>query len=280
MDLSIIIVNYNTLDLTRSCIESIKLYTHGVKYEIIVVDNDSIDGSKELFSSLDGITFIESGANIGFGRANNIGFKQSTGRYLVMLNSDTILVNDILSRMVSHFDSLTQEVACIGSLLVHGDNKPSFSFGHFVCWRDEFRRSIKQQETRTILGNQKDVDFVSGADLFVRRSIAEKYGLFDEDFFMYYEDMEIGFRYHSQGLRSIIFNERGIIHLEGASLNNTYKRKSIITKSYFLYLRKTLSINEFRVAKVCIFLRRVLTVWHNHWSFGDSLRYIKLIIKA
>lgn len=280
MDLSIILVNYNTLDLTKACIESVKKYTNGIDYEVIVVDNNSVDGSKEYFSQVEGILFIESGANIGFGRANNIGFKKTKGRYVLMLNSDTVLENNVLTRMVRHFDEQPQDVACIGSLLVHADKKPSYSFGSFVNWKDEFKRSVRPQETRTISERQKDVDYVSGADLFVRRSVAEKFGLFDPDFFMYYEDMEIGYRYHCHGLRSVIMNENGIVHLEGASLNNSYRKKSIITRSYMLYLRKTLTRNEFYIAKCCILMRRLLTVWHYHWSVKDSLRYVFQIVKS
>lgn len=280
MDLSIIIVNFNTLDLTKSCIDSVRTHTKGILYEIILVDNASTDGSSEFFSSMAGITYIQSGENIGFGRANNLGYKYSSGRYLLMLNSDTIVENDILSRMVKCFDSQPEDVGCIGSLLVHADRKPSCSFGYYKMWREEFKKKVSIRNTNTIDGEQKEVEYVSGADLFIRRNLVDRIGLFDSDFFMYYEDMELGYRYKKNGFRSLVIKDHGIIHLEGASSKSSYRKICIITRSYLLYLRKTLSYSEFCFAKLCITIRRSLTVWHYRWSFKDSLNYIRLLISA
>lgn len=280
MDLSIIIVNYNTLELTKACIESIRCHTKDLVYEIIVVDNASKDGSEEFFSMMKDITFVESGDNLGFGRANNLGFDHSSGRYLLMLNSDTIIENDILTRMVKHFDSLPENVACLGSLLVHADRCPSYSFGYYKLWQEEFGKNVEGRNANNIEGYQQEVDYVSGADLFVRRNVANTLGLFDPNFFMYYEDMELGYRYRKAGYKSIVVNEHGIIHLEGASSKSSYRKICIITKSYLLYLRKTLSYGEYCIARFCIMVRRTLTVWHYRWSLMDSLNYIKLLINA
>lgn len=280
MDLSIIIVNYNTLGLTKNCIENVRKHTKGIVYEIILVDNASTDGSIEYFSTMEGIIFVESGNNVGFGRANNLGFEYSSGRYLLMLNSDTVVVDNILSRMVNRFDSQPKDVACLGSLLMHNDRQPAFSFGYYKLWQEEFGKKVGKRETKSIEGEQKDVEYVSGADLFVRRNVAEQLGLFDPDFFMYYEDMELGYRYRKNGYRSVVVNECGIIHLEGASSRSSYRKICIITVSYFVYLRKVLSYSEFQFAKFFIAFRRSLTVWHYRWSLRDSLNYIKLLITA
>lgn len=280
MDLSIIIVNYNTLELTQQCINSVRDNTHGIEYEIIVVDNASTDGSREIMAEQEGILFIESGGNLGFGRANNLGAQQATGRYLLMLNSDTIVVNNILGRMVERFDRQPLEVACLGSLLVHGDRKPSYSFGYFVDWRDEFRIKKEGKNNTVIVNDQEEVDYVSGADLFVRKEVVDKIGLFDPDFFMYYEDMELGYRYKKNGYSSVIVNEKGIIHLEGASSNSSYRKVCIITRSYMAYLRKTLNKSDFRKAKIWILLRRCITAWSHGWSFVETLNYIQLMMKS
>lgn len=94
MDVSVIIVNYNTLGLTSDCIESIIAQTSTVEYEIILVDNASTDGSKEVFAQDKRIKYIYSDQNLGFGRANNLGIREAKGRYLFFLNSDTILLNN------------------------------------------------------------------------------------------------------------------------------------------------------------------------------------------
>lgn len=280
MVLSIIIVNYNTLELTKACIDSVRSNTNGIDYEIIVVDNDSSDGSRDYFDAYEGITFIESGDNLGFGRANNLGFKHSIGRYILMLNSDTIVENDILTRMVNHFDSMPDDVACIGSLLVHGNHEPCFSHGFFTKWQWEFGYRVKKGNSTSINGFQQDVEYVSGADLFVRRWVVEKYGLFDPDFFMYYEDMEICYRYRLHGLRSVLLSEHGIIHLDGASSKSSYRKICMTSQSYIIYLRKTLSRGEFVFAKLLIVLRRMFTVWHYRWSFKNSINYIYMLAKS
>lgn len=280
MDLSIIIVNYNTLELTKACIESVVQNTHEIEYEIIVVDNNSNDGSQSFFSQFEGIRFIESGDNLGFGRANNLGFSHSTGRYLLMLNSDTIVENDILGRMLKHFYKQPKDVGCLGSLLVHANHQPCFSYGYYPRWKDEFLCGKKEKNTTTISGAQQEVEYISGADLFVRRDVAEKYGLFDPDFFMYYEDVEICYRYAKHGYKSVILPETGIVHLDGGSHKSSYRKVCMTSSTYILYLRKTLGLLEFVVAKSLIVLRRLFTVWHYQWSFKNSLKYIGLLIKS
>ena len=103
MEMSIIIVNYNTLDITQRCIDSIFKNTHNLLYEVILVDNASKDGSIEYFSADTRIKFIESGANIGFGKANNLGYKYSTGDVILFLNSDTVIFNNVLCNMYNNF---------------------------------------------------------------------------------------------------------------------------------------------------------------------------------
>ena len=94
MDVSIIIVNYNTKELTAACINSIFQYTEGVEFEVILVDNASTDGSREFFRKDTRIILIESEINLGFGRANNLGYEYSHGKYVFLLNSDTYLLNN------------------------------------------------------------------------------------------------------------------------------------------------------------------------------------------
>ena len=98
-DISIIIVNYNTLHVLRPCLDSIIEQTIGIDYEIIVVDNGSTDGSIEELSSNSRVTFIPTGENLGFGRANNKGLEQAKGEYIFFLNSDTLLKNNAIKML-------------------------------------------------------------------------------------------------------------------------------------------------------------------------------------
>ena len=130
VDVSIVIVNYNTKELTMQCINSIFNKTEGVSFEVIVIDNSSKDGSVELLSADSRIKFIESGGNIGFGRANNIGIKYSEGKYILFLNSDTILLNNAIKMM---FDFMEQHVelkiGALGTILLNEEHNRTHSYG-------------------------------------------------------------------------------------------------------------------------------------------------------
>ena len=120
MDVSVIIVNYNTLALTQQCVDSIFEKTSGLDFEVIIVDNGSTDGSKETFSHDSRIQYIYSEENLGFGRANNLGAAHAKGDYLFFLNSDTYLVNHAISLLWEEMKHLNQEnakVACAGCML-------------------------------------------------------------------------------------------------------------------------------------------------------------------
>lgn len=117
MDISIIIVNYNTKELTKNCIDSIYEKTKDIEFEVILVDNDSNDGSKELFERDKKIEFVEAGKNLGFGKANNLGLTRATGKYIFFLNSDTILVNNAVKIFFDfcegHKDLKTGGIGCL-----------------------------------------------------------------------------------------------------------------------------------------------------------------------
>ena len=108
MNVSIVIVNYNTLKLTKACIDSVIEKTSGLEYEIILVDNASSDGSSDVFKNDERIIFIEASDNIGFGKANNLGVKHAKGDYLFFLNSDTLLLNNAVDELWKFCESHKQ----------------------------------------------------------------------------------------------------------------------------------------------------------------------------
>lgn len=115
MDVSIIIIHYKTLKLTTDCIRSIYEHTKGVSFEIIVVDNDSQDGAGEIITrEFSGVQWLNMGYNAGFSRANNAGIRASKGRYYLLLNSDTELIEDTITRCVQRLDAQPETVACGG----------------------------------------------------------------------------------------------------------------------------------------------------------------------
>ena len=266
MDVSIIIVTYNTCKMTNECINSIVQYTIGLEYEIILVDNASQDDSYNTFSHDERVHYIYNDKNLGFGKANNVGAKHATGRYLFLLNSDTLLKNNAIGYFVEFMDSSPQNIGCCGTLLTDAKGGSMHSFGdaHTIFnTLDEWcvfpvlshiglRNQLSKYYCRTIPDIYFfEVGFVTGADMFIRREAYEKCGLFDPDFFMYYEDAELCARYRKNGFRSVIIKKPSIVHLEGASnKNNSLAKRGMVMKSMFLYFKKNLSSYSFCLFKV------------------------------
>ena len=262
MDVSIIIVNYNTKSLTSNCIDSIFEQTKDIQFEIILVDNGSSDGSRELFSKDERIIYIFSEDNLGFGRANNLGYKIAKGEYLFLLNSDTYLVNNAIYLLWKQLkdvstNSASGEVACAGCILTDEHGKVVHSYAHFpsmwfsllgatiypVLWKLHIIPCLPSTSNYgygSQKGNFFDVDYITGADLMVRKRVADELKLFDPEFFMYYEETEMQYRYMKAGYRRIVYLGPQIVHLEGQSnRKSSPARTTQAMRSLFLYYKKT-----------------------------------------
>jgi len=254
MQVSIIIVTYNTLQMTKECIDSVVDKTKDVEYEIILVDNASSDGSKEFFEKDIRIKYVYSEENLGFGRANNLGFQYSAGKYIFLLNSDTLLINNAIYDFWKYMEEKADaNLACLGCQLVNADLRPIHSSGafpgvkqfadrilNFTFW--ELYRVFKKEE-KSIL-HDIDVDYITGADLFIRRTVIEQCGMFDPDFFMYFEETEMQYRFAKAGYKRRIITDPQIIHLVGASYKKkNHSLKGVIRemKSRYIYCQKTKS---------------------------------------
>ncbi len=254
MDISVIVVNYNTEELLRQTLESVVLNTQNVDYEIIVVDNGSQDNSLQMLKSkFPNVNAIANGSNLGFGVANNVGARYAKGEYLLFLNSDTILLNNslllFLKFMREHNSSLT--IGAAGALMVNRMREPVVSFSDFpsvwaelryiadkLTWR---KRSFEEINSKAKGSPFIDVGFVIGADLFVPRSVFEKLGGFDPNFFMFYEETDLQKRMEMAGLRRVIISGPSIIHLEGGSNitgNYSFAHFSLIQRSLNRYICK------------------------------------------
>lgn len=265
---SVIIVNYNTKDLLEQCLNSIYDKTHGVDFEIIVVDNDSHDGSEELIrNDFPEVFFIQSGDNIGFGRANNLGIKKAKGAYVFLLNSDTILLNNAV-RILHDYMVFNPKVGVCGGNLYDVYGKPTISFSQLMPSIfndiDSFFGGIysKLMYSKSMFFNHSDeainIDgYVCGADMMIRKSVLDEVGLFDSDFFMYYEETELTWRIKGAGYKIASVPDARIIHLEGASEIIKEKTMRRMIKSKFLYFEK---INKQSYFKITFFIF-LLTAW-------------------
>lgn len=256
MDVSIIIVNYNTKKMTEECIDSIFQHTKNIKFEIIVVDNASTDGSKEYFEQDKRIKYIYSTTNLGFGNANNIGYKQASGKYLFLLNSDTLLLNNAIDLFFNIAESeKNKSIGCWGTMLYDSNQNVTASYGKFISiWIDLFFMlfyvPIKKLTNKTLpyfeneynykINNNNIVDFITGADIFLKKEVADKYGLFDPNYFLYCEETDMQKRYSQHKIYSKIVTGPQIIHFHGGSQKKgiNYKMNLIKLKSKIYYFKK------------------------------------------
>lgn len=248
MDVSIIIVNYNTYDLTLDCINSIKEKTNNIKYEIIVVDNNSPNRIIENLK-LENVRLVLNSKNGGFGYANNIGNKYAKGKYLFFLNSDTILMNNAIFELFEFMEKKSNVGICGGNLYTL-EHKPTISFERFKPslintvdnYLGDFLKKMFFKENLFFLNksNPERINgYISGANFFIRKNIFDSLKGFDEDFFMYYEEVELSYRVNKLGFDTYVVPTSRIIHLEGGSQNkgNSLKRKWMEESEKLYYLK-------------------------------------------
>ena len=253
MELSVIIINHNTKELTKQTVNAVISTTRNLDYEIIVVDNS--DREEEIFSCNEQRVHIyDHTENKGFGAACNLGVRKSVGEYILFLNSDTIVQNGSLKKCVDYMrKNIT--VGCLGikTLLKdgsfdHGCKRgfptPFNSLCHVLKLNKLFPKSkLFGGYTLSYLPIDKtnEVDSVSGAFMLIPRRILSRVGLFDESIFMYAEDIDLCYRIKLSGYKVIYFADTFMIHLKGQSglhTKNTVVIKHFrdgITRSYDKY---------------------------------------------
>ncbi|KRE75424.1 glycosyltransferase family 2 protein [Paenibacillus sp. Soil750] len=231
MDLSIIIVNYKTKDLTLACIGSVFSSTTSYSYEIILIDNASNDGTihsvNELFPQVVTVTNAE---NVGFSKANNQGIRIAKGRYVLLLNSDTIVQEDTFQTMLLFMDE-NPIVGASGCKIVLPDGSldkackrgfptPSASFYYafgFAKLFPKIHRFNQYQLGYLDPDQQYPIDSLVGAFMLVRRETIAQVGMLDEEFFMYGEDIDWCYRIKEAGWVNYYYPRTQIVHHKGAS---------------------------------------------------------------
>jgi GT2 family glycosyltransferase len=285
MDVSIIIVNYNTSKILCDCLQSIFLYTVDLEYEIIVVDNASKDDSVIMVSQLfPKVKIIVSSENIGFGRANNLGVKYAIGKYLLLLNPDTILKNNAIRVFFNYMEQHSNEsIGAIGGWLLDNNGKVNVSFGYFPSFQVELyylRDKFLQKERVSNIKEELEVDFVMGADLFIRKSVFDDLKGFDPNFFMYYEETDLQFRMKNKALKRLIIPGTNIVHLEGGSFNEkakNFSRFMISQKSRKYYMKKYFFGFSY-LSYYLISLFNKFEIFRYNWTFKQKIIFYKFTI--
>lgn len=252
---SIIILNYNTFQLTCNCIESIFQFTKDVEFEIILVDNNSTECDAKLFSArYPNIQLIKSNENGGFAKGNNLGIQQVKSEYILLLNSDTYLVEDAISKCFQHIqkEKLNNVIGC---KMIYPNGKIQNTARRFrsISWEilDGFRVILfllpYQKRAKIMLGKYFDADFnlecdwLNGA-FFMFPKLALKLlpnQKLDERFFMYGEDHLWCWQFLQVGIPSYFFSETKIVHINNASTTSEKR----------LSLRKVMLHNELEIMK-------------------------------
>lgn len=243
IDVSIIIISFNTKKLTEDCLTSTirSLKESKLRWEIIVVDNISEDGTREMLKKkFPMVKTILNTENVGFGRGNNQGIKAAKGEYILLLNSDTVVLNNAIGKLVSF--GRQHPNAFIGPKLLNPDRTPQSSCGPFftlpVVFASLFLKGDYIGLTRWSPNRARKVDWVSGACILAPKKLFMQNLLFDEQIFMYMEEIDLLMRAKRQGYATYFYPRSLIVHLGAASSTN--KRKGPVLNIYrgFIYLYK------------------------------------------
>lgn len=228
--LSIIIVSFNTKDALRECLSKLSSYSANLTLEMIVIDNNSKDGSQEMVKNeFPNVHLVESLVNLGFAAANNLGFKLSKGRYIVMVNSDAFIHPDTLQKSFKYMEN-TPLIGLGGGRLISRDGTWQPSARMFPSLLNDFlqlsglaakypssRFFGRADNTWRTADRSYECDWVTGAFAIIRRSVLEKVNYFDERFFLYYEEVDLCKRIKEQGYAIQYWGDVVITHLGGES---------------------------------------------------------------
>ncbi len=243
MDVSIIIVSFNTKDILSRCLNSIFKYTNDLNFEVLVVDNNSADGSSELLKRFKikykNLFVIENKENLGFAKGNNLGIGKSKGKYILLLNSDTLLTENSILKMYEYMEK-KPKCGIATCALLNSDMSEQATGGAFptlskiILWAtfiddlpiiSKFVTSYHPHTNTFYLGSnyyekEHQQDWVTGAFFMIRREVVNELPEIDPDFFMYVEELEYCYRAKKKGWQIWYTPITKIIHLGGASSPN------------------------------------------------------------
>ena len=297
VSVSVIIVSFNTCDLLRNCLRSVYEKTEGVSFEVIVSDNGSEDGSIEMVKQeFPQVVLLENRANLGFGTGNNRGLDVARGEYIFYLNSDTLLLNNALKIFYDYWNSHAEEdLGVLGCNLMGPDNCLTESHGKFPQAGKLVKAMVHHLAAFGVKNVMKflhmdysklrprpkyerfvgDVEYVVGADMFMKNSPAAR---FDENFFLYFEETDLQWRLSLQRQRRVLIDGPEIVHLvQGGKRPDDivrYGSFSMIQSeiSKVRYTKKNLSRLASFLLKGMIFVH-----WLSPYIFKNTRKYFGML---
>jgi hypothetical protein len=236
--LSVVLVNYNDREHLSRCLASLKGQLERLSHEIIVVDNDSSDGSQEFIRErYPDVRLICNGKNIGFAQANNGGLQECAGEFILLLNTDTVVMTDAIDILMTAIQS-NPRLAAVGPALLLKEDTFQVSFGRKVSfWPELLQKGFLNHFYRIWLRlslKPRTVGWLSAACLLLRHRVLQEVGFFDENFFLYFEDIDLCVRIRKLGYDLLFQPQARVFHVGGATTTNLpmlsrfYYRKSQI----------------------------------------------------
>lgn len=287
-DVSIVLVSYNTCDLTRNCLKSVYEKTTGLDFDVWVVDNASVDSSCEMIKEeFPQVNLIESKKNLGFAGGNNLAMQKCNSKYIFCLNTDTVLINNAVKILFDKMEANVKAGACGGNLYKDFEGTHNIAFGQTETLKELVFRTYKLDKIlnkKKIMldwcnssDETKQVDFICGADLMLRKEALDKTGYFDTDFFFYYEEEELQARIADAGYEIWLYPEAKIVHLTGKSVTkDKNRRKTLSLKSQYIFHKKRSKFGKWSFENLFFttkllprfikYPKDVLGLWKHFWS--------------
>lgn len=309
VDVAIIIVSYNTCEKTRKCLSSVYRFTEGISFQVIVSDNGSTDGSVEMISEcFPQVLLIKNNCNLGFGKANNIGRIYSNSTYVLFLNSDTYLENNAVKCFYDYWENYSDNnLGALGCILTNVSGEYIHSWGNFptykyickrqfitminniwktiaACFKLEFLHTHLSKMVRNQIKFKivcgKEVDYITGADLFMKNTDA---ALYNPCYFMYCEETEL--QYKLTNSKKIIIDTPRIVHDQSFKTDGLRKYSltdAFTDNSYLQYSYNNLSKHSY-VLRILYFLNslnphaKIILKSANKISEDANIRYFEII---
>lgn len=279
MELSVIIVNYNVTYFLKQCLTSVRIAAKNMDYEVYVVDNNSVDGSVEMVKhDFPEVKLIANKNNVGFSKANNQAIRLAKGKFVLLLNPDTLVEEDTFAKVVNYMNS-HPDAGGLGVQMIDGKGNflPESKRGLPTPWVAFYKifglsklfpksKRFGKYHLSYLDKNQiHEVEILSGAFMLLRKTVLDKIGLLDEDYFMYGEDIDLSYRIIKAGYKNIYFSDTRIIHYKGESTKkSSVNYVFVFYKAMVIFARKHFSSKRAQLfsvlIKLAIFLRAFLSI--------------------